>query len=97
MARIEPGLERRMQGNTGVTGGPLLPGGEVTTLTALVAAKDKEDKFFVKPRLHSSTTVSPLFPSSLPSYTPEEWIDSPHVSPRSATERVIICLDWESH
>lgn len=60
MARIEPGLERRMQGNTGVTGGPLLPGGEVTTLTALVAAKDKEDKFFVKPRLHSSTAVSPL-------------------------------------
>lgn len=40
---------------------------EVTALAALVAAKDKKDKFFGKPRFHSSTAISPLPP---PHYTP---------------------------
>lgn len=53
MACIEPWLE----GDSGeYKGHPWTPPtrGEVTTLTALVAARDKKDRFFGKRRLHSS-------------------------------------------
>lgn len=65
MACIDP----RLEGDSGeYRGHQWTPPtrGEVTTLTALVAAKDKEDKFFGKPRLHSSTAISPGPPSSTP-------------------------------
>lgn len=58
-------------------------GGEVTTLTA-ERRKDKEDK--------SCGKLLSLHPS-----IPEDRTDSPHQAPCSATETLIICLDWESH
>lgn len=56
MATIEPRLEGEYRGHQWTP--PTR--GEVTTLTAFVAAKDKEDKFFGEPRLHSSTAIIPL-------------------------------------
>lgn len=65
MACIEPQLEGDSREYRGHQWTPPTRR-EVTALAALVAAKDKKDKFFGKPGFHSSTAISP-FP---PHYTP---------------------------